>query len=137
MVACLSNPRLNDGAFVTQAFLGPTQGESQLGHVMAAASAELNALAGVPDALVGVELRRIPRQLLQMQPLGGAPPQEVLDRLATRNGRALPDHEYLVPDRAQQQAQEPDDSGRAGGVVLRLQEEAPVGREAADGRELV
>jgi hypothetical protein len=40
----------------------------------------------VSDALIGVEVRRVGGQLLQMQPLGGSPAQELFDCLAAMDG---------------------------------------------------
>jgi hypothetical protein len=137
MVTRLSDARLNDVALVAEPLFGAAQDESQLSHVMAAAIAEFHALQVVPDALVRIQLRGVPGQLLQVQALGGALTQEVFDRLAAMDGRAIPNDQQLATDCAQQDAQEADDIGRAVGVVLGLQEEAPGSGDAAAGREVV
>src|SRR5690348_2473404 len=114
MVTCLSDAGLNDVALVAEPFFGPAQDESQLRQVMAAGIGEFHALEVVPDAFVRMQLRGVPRQLLQVQALGSALAQDVLDRLAALDRRAVPDDQELAADRAQQQAQEADASGRAG-----------------------
>ncbi len=72
-----------------------------------------------------------------MQPFGGTVRQEVFDRLAAMNRRPIPDDEQFATDRAQQHAQEAHDSGRVGGLVVRLQEHPTVGREPPDGGQMV
>src|SRR5258708_1379688 len=72
-----------------------------------------------------------------MEALGGPAGQEVLERLATMDRRALPDDEQLAGDRAQQHAQEAHDIRRVGGLVVRLQEHPPVGREPPEGGQMV
>jgi hypothetical protein len=130
MIACLLKARLDDGALVAQALFGPAQRGGQLAQVVTADSAELDALEGVPDALVGGEFRGVAGQLLPVQALGRAARQEVLDRLAAMNGRTVPDEEQLALQLALQLAQEPPQEANpirgAVGVVLGLQEPAPV-----------
>src|SRR5258706_1532969 len=137
MVASLLEACLDDRALVAQPLLGPAQSQGQFGPVMAAEIGEFNALAVVPDALVRVQIGRIAGQALEVQPLGGPASQEVLDGVPQVNRRPVPDHEQLTADRAQQHAQEADNIGRAVGVILRLHKQAPVGRDAADGGEMV
>src|SRR5258706_13727791 len=72
-----------------------------------------------------------------MEALGGTAREVVLDRLATMDRRAIPDDEQLAGDLAQQHAQEAHDIGRVVGMVLRLQEQPPVGREPPDGGQMV
>jgi hypothetical protein len=98
MVTRLPDTGLNDVALVAEPFFGAAQGQRQLSQVMAAEIAEFNALQVVPDALVRIQLRRVPRQLLQVQPSGGAVTQEVLDGLAAVNRRAIPDDQELAGD---------------------------------------
>jgi hypothetical protein len=61
MVTRLSDVRLNEVALVAEPFFGSAQDESQLCQVMAAVSAEFNALELVPDALVRMQLRGVSR----------------------------------------------------------------------------
>ena len=70
MVTCLSDAGLNDVALVAEPFFGPAQDESQLRQVMAAGIGEFHALEVVPDAFVRMQLRGVPRQLLQVQACG-------------------------------------------------------------------
>ena len=72
-----------------------------------------------------------------MEALGGSTAQEVLDRLATMNGRAIPEDQELATDLAQQDPQEPDDVFGVVGALLRLQEETSLGRDATDDRQMI
>src|SRR5258708_17334104 len=137
MVACLYETRLDDRALMAQPLFGPAQRARQLPQVAAAQIAQLDALEIVPDALVRVQLGGVAWQLLQVHASGTAPTQEVLDGLAAMNGRAVPDHQELATDLAQQHAQEADDIRRVVGTLLGLHEQAPVRRDAADRREMV
>jgi len=137
MVTGLLDTGLHDVALVAEPLFGSAQDESQLSHVMAAEIAECNALQVIPDALVRIPLRGVPRQLLQVPALGGALAQKVFDRLAAMDGRAIPNDQPLAADFAQQQAQEADDIGRAVGIVLGLHEQAPGSGDAAAGGEMV
>ena len=133
MIACLSNTRLNDCALVAQTFLRSAERHGQLGHITAAQIAQLDALEVVPDALVRVQVGGIARQRLQVQPLGTTLAQEVLDRLPAMDRRAIPDDQQLATAFAKEQAEESDDVGRAIGMVLGLQEQAPRRCNPADG----
>src|SRR5262245_57642498 len=89
------------------------------------------------DALGGVEVRRVARKLLEVEALCGSAAQEVLNRLATMNGRAIPDDEQLALDFTQQHAQEAHDILSVVRPLLSLQEEASFRRDAPDGGEMI
>ena len=63
---------------------------AQLGEILTAAVRKLATLEQVPDPLIGVELGCVAGQPLQVQPLGRARREEVLDRLAVMDGCAVP-----------------------------------------------
>jgi len=75
---------------VPQALAGPTPFEPQCRPIAAAAVLELHALGSVPEALIGVRSGRA-GQALHMQAFGRFAREEVCDRLARMEGRALPD----------------------------------------------
>ena len=60
-----------------------------------------------------------------------------MTRLAAMDRRAIPDHQQLACDLAQQQAQEPHDIFAAIGMVLHLHQQPPIRRDATDGRQMV
>jgi hypothetical protein len=111
MIAALGDAALEDVAFVAQPLFGAPQGELKLGEVLATDVAQLTALQLRPDPLDGIEIGRVAGELLQMDPLGRATGQEVLDGLAAVNGSPIPDDEELARDRAQEHAQETDHLG--------------------------
>ncbi len=65
--------------------------ERHLRQVAAAPIGQFDTREIVPDALVGVEFGGVAGRLLQAQALGCALTQEVLDRLASMNRRAITD----------------------------------------------
>ena len=81
----------DDVALVAQAFARVDHLEAQVGQVAAADIGQLDPLEVVPDPLRRVQVRRIPRQALQPQPLGRSALQEVLDQLALVDRRSVPD----------------------------------------------
>ena|SRR6516165_6550489 len=85
------------------------QSVTQLGQICGADVAQLDPLQVVPDALIRVQVWRIAGEALQVQALGRPRCEEVLDRLAMMDRRAVPDDDQLSGDLAQQHSQEPDD----------------------------
>jgi hypothetical protein len=77
---------LDDGALVPQALFGTAQPQRERGQIWAAEIGQFDPFEVVSDALVGVEVRRVGGQLLQMQPLGGSAAQELFDCLAAMDG---------------------------------------------------
>ncbi len=63
----------NDLGFVTQALSSANELRLQVIQVGAANIAQLDALEIIPDALIRIEVGRIPGQLLQMQAFGRSP----------------------------------------------------------------
>ena len=133
----MSREAADNVTLVAQALLGPAQFNAQLGQVGAAAVPQLDALEIVPDALICVQIRRVPRQPLQMQPLGRSSRQVVLDRLSLVDRRPIPDHQHLAVDLAQEHPQESDDPLRVEGGLLDLHHQASVECDATDGREMI
>ncbi len=84
---------------VPQATRRPLELLAQVALVSTTDVGELAVLEEVPDALVQrVEIRCVARQVFQLQPPGSPVGEEVLDRLATMNGRAIPQDEQLAGD---------------------------------------
>ena len=83
MVPALHDAAQEDVPLVAQPLFGAPQGEVELREVLATDVAQLAAFQIRPDPLDRVEIRRIPRKLLQMDAFDGSPSQEVLDGLAT------------------------------------------------------
>ena len=137
MVAAVVSTGADDPPFVAEASGGTAEFAPQVRQVAAAEVPQLDPLEVVPDALVRVQLRRVAWELLQVQPLGPAVGQEVFDRLAAVDRRAIPDHQQLAGDLPQQVLQEADHVQALEGVVLDQQQQPAVRGEAADGRQVV
>jgi hypothetical protein len=84
-----------------------------------------------------VQLGRVGRQGLEVQALGRALGQEVLDDLGAMDGRAIPGHQQLARDLPQQVLEEAHHVGAAQGMVAHLQQDAASGRHAADQRQVI
>ena len=82
---------------------GIDHGNHQLREIMRLAIRE-SLLGQLPDALVGVELRRIGREALQMQPRGAR--AQLTDELATMGIAAVPQDDDVPADLPEQLSQE-------------------------------
>ncbi len=128
---------MDDSALVVQALLGTTDRHGQLAQIAAAQIAQFDALDIVPGALVRVQVGGIAGQLLQVQALGGARAQELLDRMGAMDGRAVSDDQQLATHLAQQPLQEAHDILGVVRSLLRLHEQAPRRRDPTDGGEML
>ena len=91
-------------------------------QIGAADVAQLHTFEIGPDALIGVEVWRIARQLLQSPPLGAAVCQKVFDRPTAMNRRSVPNHQDLARQMTKQVAEELHHVWTAESVVLHLQQ---------------
>ena len=84
-------------------FQGFDHGDHQFREIMSLAIRE-SLLGQLPDPLVGVELRRIGREALQVNPLGAS--AELTNELATMGISAVPQDEDVTRDLPEQLSQE-------------------------------
>ena len=110
---------------------------AQLVEILTASIAQFDAFEQIPDTRIGVQLRRVARQAFQLKAGRGPGREEVLDRLAVVDGRAVPDHEQLPANLAQQLTEEGDDRRTAEGRALDVGEQPPIRGERADRREMI
>jgi hypothetical protein len=144
LVTGLCEAGLEDAPFVAEPLLGTAQRPAAGREVSAAAGRQLDPLQVLPDPLGRVEVRRLARELLEVEALGGSTAPEVVARLAARTGRAVPEDKELPADLAQHDPPDPhnvfQDPHNVFGVVgalLGLQEEASLGRDPTDGGKRV
>jgi hypothetical protein len=124
--------------FVAEVTYGATEFLTEVVRIRTTHVGEFGVLEEVPNALVqGAQVRCIPRQGLQVQALGRPTGEEVLDRLATMNGRPIPQDEQCARDLSQQVLEEPDHIRTRDGVVLQVQVQLSRGRDSADGRQRI
>src|SRR5688572_7909384 len=109
MVDGLAGARPDDLRLVAEAGDGQAEVAARVRTVAAADVARLDALERVPDARVAGELRRVARELLQAQPLGSTGGEEGLDRLGAVDRGAVPEHQQLAGEVAQQVREEAHD----------------------------
>lgn len=137
MVTGLFYTTTNHVTFVPHSRNGQSQCSPKLREIRAAHIAQLHAFQVVPDALVGIQIRCVTWQPLKMNALGTAIGQELFDRFATMNRRAVPNHQQLARDVAEQMFQEADDILAAIGTLLGHQQEGVVHSDATNRRYMV
>ena len=136
-VPALRDAAAEDVALVAEPLDSQAQFEPQRVQIGAAEVAQFDVLEIVPDALVGIQVRGVARQLLQLEPRRGPLRQEVLDGLGAMDRRPIPDHEQLARNLAQQMLEKLDDLGAPKRALADLEEEPPLVGEAADDGEMV
>jgi hypothetical protein len=137
MVAALPNAALDDVPLVAEAGGSEPELASQMREILAADVAQLDVLEVGPDALVGVQVRRVAGESLQLEAPGCPLGQEVLDRLATMDRGAVPQDQELAGKVPQQVLQEADDIRALVGLLLHLHQQPPVLGNAADDRQVI
>ena len=78
-----------------QAFFGPALVLLDVWHVKTTKVLELDALEQIPDAFLWIEIRRIGRQLFEMNAIVPSFTQIVFDCLTTVYGSPIPDHQQI------------------------------------------
>ena len=89
---------------MAKAFFRPYESLAQMRKILAAQVFQLPAFEQVPDSLLRIEVRSIAGKTLQMDPLGRTSCKKFLDDLGAVDGGAIPNHQELARDFAQQQA---------------------------------
>src|SRR5205809_214639 len=91
------------GFAMPQAFLGQQQFPSELLQVVSTKVFEFAALEQIPHPFLGIQLRRISWQRFQMNPLGSALQEKVLDSLAAMDRCPIPNDKQFAGDLTRQQ----------------------------------
>ena len=137
MVTSFLDAATDDTAFMPQPLFGQAHSTTQFAEIGAAHISQLHSLQVVPDAFIRVQVWRIAGQSLQMDPFSTTIGQEVLDRLASVNGRAIPDHQQLAGDVTQQVLQKANHIRATESPLLYHQQQGAVHGDIADGRYVV
>lgn len=96
--------RLEDLPSMAEALFRPHQRNTHLKEILAAKVFQFAAFEQVPDILLRVQVRSITGKTLQMEALGCACREELLDSLGAVDRRAIPNHQELASDFVQQHA---------------------------------
>ncbi len=137
MVAGLADAALNDLALVPEPASCSPQLTAEVRQVPTADVPQFDPFEVVPDAFIRVQIRGVAGQLLQVEALGGTVGQELLHRLPAMDGGAVPDHQQLAGEMAQQMAEEAHHILPPQRVLPEVQQECPVGGDATNGREMI
>lgn len=116
---------------------GTDQLPPQLLQIAAANVGQLHSLQIVPDAFIGIEIRCVARQLLQVESPGRSSLEEVLDCLSSVNRRTIPDEQELARDLAQEDTKKAYHFHCIVGTRTHLQKQPPIGSNTADRREVI
>ena len=133
----MSETLLQDIPSMAETFFSSSKLIGNLGHICAADILQFAAFEQIPDPLLRIEFGRIAWEAFQMEPFGRTSREKVLDRLRPVDRCAIPDHQELAGNLAQQEAQEAHDGLRIIGMVLRLHEESPIRGDPANRREMI
>jgi hypothetical protein len=137
MVAALSNAALDDGSSVAKASGSESEVVAQVREVQAADVAQLDVLEVAPAALVRVQIGGVAGELLQADAPGAAPGPEVLDRLAAMDRRAIPEHQELAGDVAEQVPEDAHDVRALVRPLLHAHQQPAIRGDAADDRQVI
>ena len=116
---------------------GEAEVASEMSEVLAADVAQLDALEVAPDALIRVEVRGVPGELLQADTAGAALGQEILDRLATVDRCAVPDDQELAGDLTEEVLEDAHAIRALVRAFLHQPEQAPRRGDTAADRQVV
>jgi hypothetical protein len=135
--SCVLKACVDDARLLPQALAGAAEGGAGLREVGAADVAQLDVLEVLPDAFLGIGLRRVPGEALEADAGGGAIAQELLDERTPVDRRPVPDDEQFAGEVTQQVAQEADDLHARDRALVPPEVELRVEPHRADDREVV
>jgi len=137
MVSSQANAALKDRALLAQPFDCPAEVLPQRSQIGTAYVPQVYPLQIPPEPFCRIQLRRIARQLLQLQALRPSVSQELFDRFSTVDRRSIPDHQQLALNLRQQMFQEDHDVHATICPLLTLGEHLSTHRDAADRRDVL
>lgn len=98
---------------------------------------QLPAFEQIPHAFLGIEFWRIAWQAFQVNAVGCAIRQKVLDGLGTMNACPIPNNKQFALDLAQQHFQKANHVGALVGALLCLHEKPPIRGHGSNRRDVV
>lgn len=122
---------------VAKPFLGLAEFGMELGQMLTGEVLEFHSFEVVPDAFVGIHLRSIGGQSLQLEPRGCAGSQKVLDHVAAMDGSSVPEYQELSLEVAVQVAEEPDHLRASERGLLHLHVQLSLGCDPTDSGEVI
>jgi len=136
-VTSMLDTRFQDRVLVTQPSRRMTDLTPELSEIVTTPVAQFDALEVAPDSLDRVDVGGIARQGFEIEALGSLRGQEALDHLAAMNRGAIPDHQELSREVAQEVTEKADHVGSLEGAGQDVLEHPTTRRQAADRREVV
>lgn len=136
-IATLAEAGDEEVRLAAEAADGESEFPAKFIEILTATVLEFDPLEQVPDALIGVEVRGVGRQPFQVQARGRARREEILHRSAVMNRRAVPDHQQLAPNLAEELTEEGDDRRPTERLPLHVGKQPPVRGDGADRGKVV
>jgi hypothetical protein len=122
---------------MSQPFFGTAQLSLNVLDVKTTNILEFDPLEQVPNTFLRIQLRRISRQLFEMNALGTSFAQEVFDGLTAMNRSSVPDHQQVSGDLTGQQLQEANHIGALVRMILHLHKRPAFWSNTAHRREVI
>lgn len=129
--------RLNYLSLVAEACRCTPQRVAQFPQFAATHVLQRDPLQLLPDSLIWMQFRRVPRQPLSVHALGSSFSQKVFNWLASRDRCAIPQHQQLARNMPQHMLEEAHHSGPFVRSLVHLQQHTPIWRQRADDRAVV
>lgn len=120
-----------------QPFFGSQHFLLDMLHIKTTNILKLDSFEQIPDPFLWIELRRIRRQAFQMNPLGSAFAQIVLDGLTAMNGGSIPDDQQIACNLAGKYLQKANDIGTFVRMILGLHEDPALRGNASHHRQVI
>ena len=98
--------------------------------------AQFDILQIVPDAFIGIQIRGIAGQTLQVNPSGGSIAQEFFHHLSPVSRKPIPDDQELALNVPQQMLEKAHNMGPTKRLFLNARVQFPLWRHRADRREM-
>lgn len=128
---------VQDRFAMPEPFLGSDQFPLKLLEIGSTKVLQFTPLEQIPDAFLRIQLGSVGWQAFQMDTLGPASSQKILDGLRAMNARPVPDHQELAWDFAQEQLQEAHHIWSLERVVLNVHDQTSIGGETTNRREMI
>ena len=122
---------------MAKALLGTNEFSAQMGQILTTQILEFAAFEQVPHLLLGIDLGRVARQALQMDPFAHRAGEKLFDHVCAMDRRAIPNDQDLPGDFVEQHLQKQHDILGLVGSLLHLHEEPSLLGDAPNGRKMV
>jgi hypothetical protein len=122
---------------MAKAFLGMNELSTQVSQVPTTQILEFASFEQVPHLLLRIELRRVARQALQMDPFAHRAGEKLFDHICTMDRRSIPNDQQRACDFVEQHPQKPHDILGLVGSLLHLHEQPSLLGDASNRGKMI